>query len=68
MFFLIHRLQGRHECPDYQSAGQNSCFFNKKHTFIWVDYNLTVVAQNALGNTTSDTFKVDVMDIRKVSL
>lgn len=67
-FFSTRRFLGTHECPDYKSAGQNSCFFNKSHTVIWVDYNLTVVAHNALGNASSDTFKVDVMDIGEVSI
>ncbi|KAI7812776.1 prolactin receptor b [Triplophysa rosa] len=51
------------ECPDYHSAGNNSCYFDKRHTLIWIIYNITVVASNALGKTYSDSVEVDVMDI-----
>ncbi|XP_072227880.1 prolactin receptor a [Leuresthes tenuis] len=52
-----------YECPDYFTAGENSCFFNKNDTSIWVNYNITVVATNTLGNTFSDPVDIDVVYI-----
>ncbi|XP_075956923.1 prolactin receptor a [Anarhichas minor] len=54
-----------YECPDYHTAGENSCFFNKKDTSIWVNYNITVVATNALGRAFSDPVEIDVVYIVK---
>ncbi|XP_051956433.1 prolactin receptor-like [Xyrauchen texanus] len=51
------------ECPDYHKAGNNSCYFDKRHTSIWIIYNITVVASNALGQAYSESVEVDVMDI-----
>ncbi|KAJ8402356.1 hypothetical protein AAFF_G00368450 [Aldrovandia affinis] len=52
-----------YECPDYHTAGKNSCFFNKYETSIWVNYNITVMATNALGSSVSDPVDVDVVYI-----
>ncbi|XP_029300489.1 prolactin receptor a [Cottoperca gobio] len=54
-----------YECPDYHTAGENSCFFNKNDTSIWVNYNITVVATNALGRAFSDPVDIDVVYIVK---
>ncbi|KAI4901694.1 hypothetical protein NFI96_029238, partial [Prochilodus magdalenae] len=63
LFYRKERSEKVFECPDYHSAGNNSCFFNKAHTSIWVIYNITVIASNAYGDTFSESVEVDVMDI-----
>ncbi|XP_036455006.1 prolactin receptor b [Colossoma macropomum] len=63
LFYRKERSEKVLECPDYHSAGNNSCFFNKAHTSIWVIYNITVIASNTYGDTFSESVEVDVMDI-----
>ncbi|XP_029548222.1 prolactin receptor a [Salmo trutta] len=63
LFYHKENSETVYECPDYRTAGANSCFFNKNETSIWVNYNITVVATNALGNNFSDPVDVDVVYI-----
>ncbi|XP_037655034.1 prolactin receptor [Choloepus didactylus] len=49
-----------HECPDYETGGPNSCYFNKKHTSIWTIYIITIHATNQMGSSSSDPRYVDV--------
>uniref|UniRef100_W5N1N0 Prolactin receptor n=1 Tax=Lepisosteus oculatus TaxID=7918 RepID=W5N1N0_LEPOC len=62
-YSLYYKKEGSdtvYECPDYKTAGKNSCYFDKQHTSIWINYNITVVATNALGRSFSDPLDVDV--------
>ncbi|XP_062874382.1 prolactin receptor b [Trichomycterus rosablanca] len=63
LFYRKERSEMVFECPDYHSAGNSSCFFDKTHTSIWIIYNITVIATNAEGSTFSEPVEVDVMDI-----
>lgn len=65
LFYRKESSETVYECPDYRTAGENSCFFNKNDTSIWVNYNITVVASNALGSNFSDPVDVDVVYIVK---
>lgn len=60
LFYLKENSDTLYECPDYHTAGENSCFFNKNVTSVWVNYNITVVATNKMGRTSSDPVDVDV--------
>ncbi|XP_014896028.1 prolactin receptor a [Poecilia latipinna] len=67
-YALYYRKEGSQrvfECPDYKTAGKNSCFFSKNVTFVWVNYNITVVATNSRGRAFSDPVDIDVVYIVK---
>ncbi|NWI85556.1 PRLR protein, partial [Pitta sordida] len=60
---LLYSKEGEekiYECPDYKTAGPNSCYFDKKHTSFWTIYNITVKATNEMGSNVSDPHYVDV--------
>ncbi|KFP23018.1 Prolactin receptor [Egretta garzetta] len=62
-YTLLYSKEGEeqvYECPDYRTAGPNSCFFDKKHTSFWTIYNITVRATNEMGSNVSDPHYVDV--------
>ncbi|XP_056258905.1 prolactin receptor a [Seriola aureovittata] len=65
LYYRKENSEAVYECPDYHTAGENSCFFNKNDTSIWVNYNITVVATNALGSNFSDPVDIDVVYIVK---
>ncbi|XP_022618596.1 prolactin receptor [Seriola dumerili] len=65
LYYRKENSETVYECPDYHTAGENSCFFNKNDTSIWVNYNITVVATNALGSNFSDPVDIDVVYIVK---
>ncbi|CAL1567578.1 unnamed protein product [Knipowitschia caucasica] len=60
LYYVKDNSDTLYECPDYQTEGENSCFFNKYETSVWVNYNITVVATNEKGRTFSDPVDVDV--------
>ncbi|XP_029282792.1 prolactin receptor-like [Cottoperca gobio] len=53
----------KHECPDYVTAGPDSCHFDSSHTSIWKIYCLNVTAVTAHGNYTSQEHCLDVAEI-----
>ncbi|KAM6230339.1 prolactin receptor [Porphyrio hochstetteri] len=62
-YTLLYSKEGEeqiYECPDYRTAGPNSCYFDKKHTSFWTIYNITVKATNEIGSNVSDPRYVDV--------
>ncbi|XP_009978770.1 PREDICTED: prolactin receptor, partial [Tauraco erythrolophus] len=62
-YTLLYSKEGEeqvYECPDYKTAGPNSCYFDKKHTSFWTIYNITVKATNEMGSNVSDPHYVDV--------
>ncbi|XP_056302651.1 prolactin receptor a [Danio aesculapii] len=63
LYYRLENTEMVKECPDYKTAGENSCFFDKNATSLWVNYNITVVATNALGRNISDPVEVDVVYI-----
>ncbi|XP_028916116.1 growth hormone receptor isoform X5 [Ornithorhynchus anatinus] len=36
------------ECPDYVSAGENSCYFNKTYTSVWIPYCIQLTVDTGL--------------------
>ncbi|KAI7811447.1 putative prolactin receptor-like [Triplophysa rosa] len=51
------------ECPDYVTAGPNSCHFDAKHTQVWQVYCMNVTAHTRSGPITSPLLCIDVVEI-----
>ncbi len=62
---FVHSKGPKHECPDYVTAGPNSCHFDSSHTSIWKIYCMNVTAVTASRNYTSQEHCLDVVEIGK---
>ncbi|XP_050799743.1 prolactin receptor isoform X4 [Gopherus flavomarginatus] len=65
-YTLLYNKEGKeqiYECPDYRTAGPNTCYFDKKHTHLWTSYNISVKATNEVGSNISNPHYVDVTSI-----
>ncbi|XP_076844973.1 prolactin receptor a [Brachyhypopomus gauderio] len=60
LYYHLESSETVYECPDYRTAGENSCFFSKNNTSLWVNYNISVVATNSEGSSVSEAVEVDV--------
>lgn len=60
LYYRKENSETVYQCPDYRTAGKNSCYFNKNNTSIWVNYNITVAATNAVGSSFSEPVVIDV--------
>lgn len=63
MSLVCRRKDVFKECPDYVTAGPNSCHFDTKHTQMWQAYCLNVTAHTRNGPITSPTKCFDVVEI-----
>nr|XP_028605036.1 prolactin receptor [Podarcis muralis] len=63
LFYNKEGDKAYYECPDYTTAGPNSCHFDKKHTSLWMTYNFTITETNEMGSISSQPYYVDVANI-----
>uniref|UniRef100_A0A8V5H4Y1 Prolactin receptor n=1 Tax=Melopsittacus undulatus TaxID=13146 RepID=A0A8V5H4Y1_MELUD len=63
LFYSKDSEEKIYECPDYETSGPNSCYFDRNHTNAWTTYNITVTAINEIGSNSSDPQYVDVASI-----
>ncbi|XP_054842687.1 prolactin receptor [Eublepharis macularius] len=65
LLYKTAREEHPYECPDYISAGPNSCYFDKKPLSLSTSYNITVKATNDLGSNVSDPHYIDAASVGK---
>ncbi|XP_053148081.1 prolactin receptor isoform X2 [Hemicordylus capensis] len=63
LLYSTERKEQTYECPDYVTAGPNSCHFDKNLTSLWKKYNITVKATNSMGSNISDLYYVDTASL-----